>query len=463
MTLIFLFLLLLGIPTIGDGALSDGGCLVSSLIDTKNADVWSYPEFYFPIYNENTSTSFVDASSVYNCSSTSKNLLLSSHQRIFIFDDQPVMKGWIEQLYIRHNHQDTFCVNGICPLDRKNTLASWDMLDWNFSADALCQLGESLKTSPTRLEKLKVKIIGLGGSMTYGHGSLSYCCASNSDLSCDMKNTLDSSALDNNKWYCSWFGFLKKWFVHTFQNIEFEFHMLAIGGTNSFVMATEVDMLLSKRDIQLTHNDIVIFDFSCNDSGGTTSSPTESLVRAIYRTVEREEDKPTVIIMEQLTFPGDEAVNHHYSGYRVAAEYYHLPVYSHYEIASHPLNSHQEKFYSLLEASELHIPWHGHLLIADEFALWLAQLIDYKCPQTSSSRVPPEQSGGDADFKINAKAALIPPQEAASLHSPVASSESKAAAKGEIDCQVFAFQIDRSGPFTSIDERSSPLYSTAIS
>ena len=140
----------------------------------------------------------------------------------------------------------------------------------------------------------------------------------------------------------------------------------------------------AKRNISLGKSDIVFLDHSCNDAGGKTPHGIEYLIRSIYRTIPNEAEKPTLVVLEILPFGKDPAYNEIYNGYRSVAEYYHLPVFSHFEILRSPVQS-QENLFGLLTVQELHLPWPGHLLIADELAQWIAELIDFKCVNVTSS------------------------------------------------------------------------------
>ena len=370
--LILIHLVLLSISNfIPVNSIDDNFCPVSSLITqnvtTYKSDAHPYPEFYFPqIYDIKLTlpTSYPQQ----NCNSNGL-YMLSGHREVGFSDTS--LENWIVELWKRHGNQTAMskCVFNMCPLVSENVASAWRVIQWNFSADAICHLGET--NNMKSQSNTKVQVLLFGGSMTVGNDAVGGCCSSKSPLStCD--NTFDHihSHLKNDYWYCFWFGYLARWFIHAFPNINFEFHNLALAGHSSSVMSTEVATLLSSRNIKLTKNDIVMLDHSCNDLGD--GGGLELLVREIYRNCHSFD--PTIIIVEQLPKPNDL----YYIKYRELAAYYGLPYFSHREIILNPTAA-QKPLFSGISSMPLHPPWHVHMLIADGFARWINELIEYKC------------------------------------------------------------------------------------
>ena len=358
-------------------------CLVSKQIirhfPSNTSSVQPYPEFYFP--------------NIYNISYTLPNIYpqqkcFGGHgrKREYKFDDL-VLEAWITQLWKRHpQSESTSCVYGMCPLVPENMASVWKVINWNFSADSLCMLKETFqnKKQSDISSNANVKVIVFGGSMTLGNRIIGTCCAFHytqstiSSMKCDRGYEHMESPLQNNRWYCFWFGYLSRWFIHTFPHINFEFHNMAIGGYGSKMMSTEVNSLLKFRNITLSKNDIMLLDHSYNDGFDVAGQGLELLIREIYRHCH--DFDPTIIIMEQ--YPNLKAI--YSTGYRQLAKYYQLPYFSHREIILNPTTS-QKNLFASISSFALHPPWHVHMLIADEFSSWLNQLIQYKCPTTSSN------------------------------------------------------------------------------
>ena len=97
------------------------------------------------------------------------------------------------------------------------------------------------------------------------------------------------------------------------------------------------------------------------------------LIREIYRHCHNFD--PTIIIMEQFPSPN---ANYH-NEYQKVARYYELPYFSHREVILHPTLE-QKNIFSMISSFTFHVPWHVHMLIADELSNWITDLITYKCP-----------------------------------------------------------------------------------
>ena len=350
----------------------DNLCKVSRLIPTS--DVYPYPEYYFPeFYNNSFGTDIVSKKNNYHECENS-NILLGKPPR---FEDIHLEK-WKKQLLHKYKNNPKRCVSNACPLTSDNFHSAWKLIDWNFSADALCQLNNNdnnngdtaAKVLKNSNKKHHINIIVFGGSMTIGRDSIGTCCVPSSSH-CDTTLRHNFLPLDNNLWYCFWYGYLSKWFLHTFPNKQFTFHSLAIGGTSSKVMSTEVEVLLKFRNITLTASDIIFLDHSCNDSGDEKGNGIELLVREIYNNCHNFD--PTIIIMEQYVH------DDYYKGYRKIAKYYQLPYFSHRKIMNNPTKEQNNLFTLFANAKGFHAPWHMHLLIADELSQWMSDLILYKC------------------------------------------------------------------------------------
>ena len=187
-------------------------CLVSRLI-TNTSNVYSYPEFYFPnIYDIKSELPLTYPQQ--KCDNGYGAIMLNKH-REFKFSDIP-LETWVTQLWDRHGKtQNTRCVFDMCPLVSKNIASAWKIINWNFSADSLCKLGQSLQytvSSETR-PNLNVKVIVFGGSMTVGNDAIGSCCSSRTS-NCDPYYEHLKSPLNNDHWYCFWFGYLSRWFLH---------------------------------------------------------------------------------------------------------------------------------------------------------------------------------------------------------------------------------------------------------
>ena len=154
----FNYLSLLLFPLIIDGslaveqALSDENlCLVSQLIikNTKNeSDVHPYPEFYFSNM-QSVTPNFPEKNLYRNCSN--------------IYEVEGNEKDSLKELLKSNGKKN--CVFGVCPLVHENIALSWNIVDWNFSADAICKLGKHLRThsQPASESKVKVNVIVFGG------------------------------------------------------------------------------------------------------------------------------------------------------------------------------------------------------------------------------------------------------------------------------------------------------------
>lgn len=377
-------------------------CPVSRLINPPSSGVFPYPEFYFgEIYNVNKTTEFPSTLSQYSCNT---NHLLCGLERPFNDDNSKV---WTDKLYQRHQNMgwkvggsygegdflgnSTVCVNNLCPLVDTNMNATWAVQEWDFRADALCLLKEGKKLRKGE-ESTKTRIIAFGGSMTRGHGGNGYCCVAaaetidkdfarqegrspvSSILNSDSDECMPPNATpthpDKSKRYCSWFGQLMRWFLSAFPEADMEFYNFAMSGTGSWTMAPEVSFFFQSNNISLTSRDIIILDHSCNDSGGRSSEGIELLIRAILHLCESDLHLPTIIVMEQFGDSND--------GYRQAARHYELPVYSFAEMMLHPTPS-QKSLFDWKRTMTLHVPWHTHMLIADSFSRWMADIVEYHC------------------------------------------------------------------------------------
>ena len=262
----------------------------------------------------------------------------------------------------------------MCPLVAENMASTWKILDWNFSADAICLLNQYSvnKNTPS-----KVNVFVFGGSMTVGTDAIGKCCTESTETNlCDSTYSHLDEPLRPNHWYCFWFGYLATWFSHTFPHIEFGFHNMAKGGYRSSVMSTEITTMLHYRKVKFTKNDIIILDHSCNDSIDEPGNIAgiEILIREIYRNCHGFD--PTIIIMEQYPNPNPDVT--YYKSYRQVAKYYQIPYFSYREIILNPL-IHQKDLFAMISSLASHVPWHVHMLISDSFARWITDILEYKC------------------------------------------------------------------------------------
>ena len=131
-------------------------CLVSQLIvkDSKNeSQVHPYPEFYASSLSNFTENNFH-----HNCS----NIFEVEGQ------ERDSLKGLLKSP--RDIKGKKICVFGLCPLVHDNVASSWNIVDWNFSADAICKLGKHLRIDPRydsfELSKVAVNVIVFGGKLT---------------------------------------------------------------------------------------------------------------------------------------------------------------------------------------------------------------------------------------------------------------------------------------------------------
>lgn len=390
-------------------------CPASRLIDPPTNGTYPYPEFYFnKIYNLTEPTNFPPEASQYNCNT--KELLTNFEQKFRDTDSE----AWISQLYERHKSRKSFgenigirtkCATNICPIEDANMKAAWAIQTWDFRADALCLLKEGM-TSQNGIDSTKTRLIAFGGSMTRGHGALGYCCVSRTEAkeaelaqhegkvpeasiirndTC-MTDMHSPNRFDTSKWYCCWFGYLMQWFLNRFPKTDFEFFNFAMGGTKSMAMAHEVGFFFESYNISLTHRDIIILDHSCNDLGGQFSDGIELLIRAILHQCKSEQNQPTIVVMEQHGESNE--------GYREAARYYDLPVFSFSEIILHPTEA-QKPMFDWKRVMPLHVPWHSHLLIADAFSRWMSDVIADHCP-------PPLASTGRSWNLRNYNSTILP-------------------------------------------------------
>ena len=162
--------------------LSEKSCLVSSLIDPAIHDTLPYPEFFFPFYKENAPTVPSSSSNSYICNQTTSHIL-SNNDLMQYLAGSPSQK-WVKDVYKRHDEgvyshtplssaagsdTNTYCLDQLCPIQgRRNLIPSWQMLRWNFSADAICALGDSLSVSVSGSSRKRVRVIALGGKLHTG-------------------------------------------------------------------------------------------------------------------------------------------------------------------------------------------------------------------------------------------------------------------------------------------------------
>ena len=380
--LLLLWLLLLTVSTnqsINLKKFNDNLCMVSGLIrSTKQSvasDVHPYPEFYSKFYN--ISSTFPKAYLQQPCNSSGDYML--SERMEHKFKDK-FLENWVKKLWKRHGNRTAVsqCIFNICPLVSENLASTWKVIQWNFSADALCAIGK-LRIDESQSD-LKVRVIVFGGSMTLGEEAVGGCCSSQSKTSiCDKTFDHMNSHLSHDRWYCYWFGYLSRWFNHKFPNVKFEFHNLALGGHTSRAMFEEVTTLMASRNIKFSKKDIILLDHSCNDGGD--GEGLELLIREIYRLCQHFD--PTIIIIEQL--PKPDSV--YFDKYRETAAYYQVPYFSHREIILNPTTD-QKYLFSGISTMPMHVPWHVHMLIADALTSWMSELIEYKCTKIKQSAVP---------------------------------------------------------------------------
>ena len=133
-------------------------CLVSQLIveiSKNESHVHPYPEFYFPRL-QSTSQTFPTGYSHHQCNG------------VFEGQDNANLRKWMQKSLKPHETiiSKSNCVFGVCPLVHENMVSTWNIVDWNFSADAICDLGKHFTThsDPPSESKVKVNVIVFGGN-----------------------------------------------------------------------------------------------------------------------------------------------------------------------------------------------------------------------------------------------------------------------------------------------------------
>jgi hypothetical protein len=369
-------------------------CPVSSLIQPEIDHLAPYPIFYepsiFPASEEANDTSLVPkTSATCNCR---------------IFADQEQEWRGKESLWatrVNEKHQDGLpgaCANSFCPVEDVNIAHAFETTHWPYKAHALCALKSAKNkmhsrklTTVTRKKKV-VNVIAFGGSMTHG-GYLTGETCFDLKYEASLKRPFASFGLhyDPKLIYCTWFGRLMQWMNLEFSEaVDLRFYNLAEGGTNSDVMSGMVSTRLRKEKIVLSSNDIVFLDHSCNDYSITGTSGIEKLVRSIYRECSSLNDRPTMIMMEQLSRLGGPPS--YLIPYRRVAEYYSLPLFSYADTIRQPTSG-EKNLYGLIGTYMLHAPWHAHMYLADVLSRYLVELMDTACQGLPSSMINQEHTG----------------------------------------------------------------------
>ena len=352
-------------------------CLVSSLIDTTATGVLPYPVFY-DLEHFNIDTGLRKSSNLSSYVCGKNGLLANPVEAIYLKREKST---WFDRL--KGSTDNITCSAHMCPMRKENLVFPLKVLNWSIAVDALFDLAQepilstgSHQGSRNHTRVPVRRVIALGGSVTLGRGSNGFCCSRTMVLngSCDIESNRHGSQhpMINDVWYCNWFGFLAQWFRAKFPSQNFHFHNMAIGGTGSSVMATEVNFLFSTQNITLTSRDIVFTDFSSNDG---PVDDIEPLIRAILQLSKDEHGAPTIIIIENLIWKKNI--------YRNVARYYNLPLYSYKEVLSNPLDG-QSEIFNWISQMELHVPWHAHLLLADTLASFLTHLL-HQCQVVSTN------------------------------------------------------------------------------
>lgn len=133
-------------------------------------------------------------------------------QRIILGDDNHkydiAINEWKNKLTNYNSQSQGICVYDVCPLLPQNMNSIWNVVKWNFSADALCSLKSSNKKINNKTVKSLINVIVFGGSMTLGRDSIGTCCKNSAK--CDSSENHLQKPLDNNKWHCFWFGYISQ-------------------------------------------------------------------------------------------------------------------------------------------------------------------------------------------------------------------------------------------------------------
>jgi len=287
----------------GIGTSSDSNlCPVSSLINTVKDGQLPYPiELYSHNNNienvDNNNNNDNDNTNIYKCNSYSPTVY-------------PKKDYFMKYDNISIPLRDFHCKHSICPITKNMIHESLNIMNkWDCKYKAICNLNNlnklnelnkvnSMKSmymnknkvnkqrylrndevevevsnnnnnnndnnnNNNNIVKKKINILVFGGSMTIGTDVNGVCCLeynihgyhpipSDSNSKCvNTNNYLIDEPLQPDKYYCNWFGQLSRWFRIRYPYIDFEFHNLAVGGTGSRVMATEVYNVLKHHKIQL--------------------------------------------------------------------------------------------------------------------------------------------------------------------------------------------------------------------
>eukprot|EP00600_Ochromonadales_sp_CCMP1393_P015059 CAMPEP_0174995928 /NCGR_PEP_ID=MMETSP0005-20121125/110_1 /TAXON_ID=420556 /ORGANISM="Ochromonas sp., Strain CCMP1393" /LENGTH=544 /DNA_ID=CAMNT_0016250277 /DNA_START=84 /DNA_END=1719 /DNA_ORIENTATION=- len=380
-------------------------CPTSSIIETANDHLLPYPIFY--------NHTFV-SSDILNI--TDSSLLSKEHKSyhcVIHGEQDPPMKDDTNAWGTRINKQrEGLCVSPLCPVNDDNIKSVFSQLNWRFRADGLCNL-KSIATShqsqnqdrghSSSMSKPEIQVLVFGGSMTVGQYCMHDCIEKDFQSDLGLPLSLLREEYNTSQLYCTWFGHLMRWMVHQFGHlVDFRFHNLAISGTGSKVMSSEVHILLLDRNITLGKNDLVFLDHSCNDLAQNTEG-VEMLIRSLLRECNGVSARPTIIQMEQ--FPHDMRV--YKDSYRPLAQHYQLLLFSYasaiqneqssrkpvakdlyfWQLSKNMGHLHYDRndLFDLIGSYQRHPPWHTHILIADMLGRFLMEIMDKSCTGESSA------------------------------------------------------------------------------
>lgn len=413
-------------------------CPISNLRNYINDNTLPYPDLYFSNYNFNNNKN--DNKNDYNRFDYNdeyyyiKNYNISNNNNnyykyknikeyynctsIRMEDEEEIEYKNYNNLIMPLIHK---CIPNLCPVNKNYIERSESVIKWKPRVDGLCNLKYlnyncNKKNLNYKKENCQtVNIIVFGGSMTYGGITNGVCCQNplNNSSPCYYDLEFDIK-LKPERHYCSWFGHLSWWLAHEYPYIEFSFYNLALSGTTSSAMASEVYTLFQNSNISLTSRDIILLDHSCNDEFTERGLDIESLVREIYHYAHDLHHKlidskhqlslplhnekgnyPTIIIIEQYMRgptgstekpfdPNDP--DDYRTGYREVSEAYKLLYFSFSEVTWSRFKSetqtepiHDDPSLKFLRFYELHSPWHVHLFISDILAGFMLSIQSKYC------------------------------------------------------------------------------------
>ena len=147
-----------------------------------------------------------------------------------------------------------------CPIQESNIRDALEVMTWTPYVEAFCRLQSKTAKKP--------RVFVIGASVAAGSYSSGCCCIEELSGVCPVNKRCSNSTPLKIPYLaveCAWHNYLRDMMLNSTGLIDVEVIVYPLPGRHSILMSNYILTLLSKKEIQLTGDDIILLDFSVND------------------------------------------------------------------------------------------------------------------------------------------------------------------------------------------------------